>query len=411
MNPDILRTDVTLFMNNFYNRIMSHYKSNTIYLIRYEISFLSTIGSQISNLTIMGNSLFNFTSQLVLNDNDWDKPYFQIHISRQSLGIVNWFCEFNEHFDKKCFMFKIIKKILNTKTINFISKDEYDIFKQIDNWIEPIITYSINKILVSIYSIWETNHEILIQKNNDHESVHSEITNAILNIVNDTHETARNLGKDLYEKISDSYKKEAQESQNLISKVNQNVADFVAKFNSAQNQVIKEKEDFRFHELFQPANSEVSKNLIIDVLSLIKNKGFVVNKNLFMPENFDEQKSKLMLCEIAFIKNNRLFILDFKGTNYIFEYFASKAKNDKMAEENFNIKFKRYLMLLSNHRYYELISRAINSESAHQDSYKVVVVVPSKNEIRLLKDLQYYEKAQQLNFDIIDIEDINKIIS
>lgn len=258
---------------------------------------------------------------------------------------------------------------------------------------------------------FEKKYEILIQKNNDHESVHSEITNAILNIVNDTHETARNLGKDLYEKISDSYKKEAQESQNLISKVNQNVADFVAKFNSAQNQVIKEKEDFRFHELFQPANSEVSKNLIIDVLSLIKNKGFVVNKNLFMPENFDEQKSKLMLCEIAFIKNNRLFILDFKGTNYIFEYFASKAKNDKMAEENFNIKFKRYLMLLSNHRYYELISRAINSESAHQDSYKVVVVVPSKNEIRLLKDLQYYEKAQQLNFDIIDIEDINKIIS
>ena len=258
---------------------------------------------------------------------------------------------------------------------------------------------------------FEKKYEILNQKNSDYESVHSEITNAILNIVNDTHETAKNLGKDLYEKISDSYKKEVQESQNLISKVNQNVADFVAKFNSAQNQVIKEKEDYRFHELFQPANSEVSKNLIIDALSLIKNKGFVVNKNLFMPENFDEQKSKLMLCEIAFVKNSKLFILDFKGTNYIFEYFASKAKNDKMAEENFNIKFKRYLMLLSNHRYYELINRAINSENTQQDSYKIVIVVPSKNEIKLLKDLQYYEKAQQFNFDIIDIEDLNKIIS
>ena len=258
---------------------------------------------------------------------------------------------------------------------------------------------------------FEKKYEILNQKNSDHESVHSEITNAILNIVNDTHETAKNLGKDLYEKISDSYKKEVQENQNLISKVNQNVADFVAKFNSAQNQVIKEKEDYRFHELFQPANSEVSKNLIIDALSLIKNKGFVVNKNLFMPENFDEQKSKLMLCEIAFVKNNKLFILDFKGTNYIFEYFASKAKNDKMAEENFNIKFKRYLMLLSNHRYYELINRVINPETAQHDSYKVVIVVPSKNEIKLLKDLQYYEKAQQLNFEIIDIEDLNKITS
>ena len=258
---------------------------------------------------------------------------------------------------------------------------------------------------------FEKKYEILNQKNSDHESVHSEITNAILNIVNDTHETAKNLGKDLYEKISDSYKKEVQENRNLISKVNQNVADFVAKFNSAQNQVMKEKEDYRFHELFQPANREVSKNLIIDALSFIKNKGFVVNKNLFIPENFDEQKSKLMLCEIAFVKNNKLFILDFKGTNYIFEYFASKAKNDKMAEENFNIKFKRYIMLLSNHRYYELISRVINYETAQHDSYKVVIVVPSKNEIKLLKDLQYYEKAQQLNFDIIDIEDLNKITS
>ena len=118
-----------------------------------------------------------------------------------------------------------------------------------------------------------------------------------------------------------------------------------------------------------------------------------------------------MLCEVAFIKNNNLFILDFKGTNYIFEYFASKAKNDKMAEENFNIKFKRYLMLLGNIRYYDLINRVIISENGHHNSYKIIIVVPSKNEIKLLKDLQYYEKMQQLNFDVCDIEDLNKITS
>ena len=258
---------------------------------------------------------------------------------------------------------------------------------------------------------FEKKYEILNQKNKDYESVHNEITNAILNIVNDSHETAKNLGRDLYEKISDTYKKDAKENQNLISKINQNVSDFVAKFNSTQNQVIKEKEDYRFHELFQPANSEVSKNLIIETLNSIKNKGFVLSENLFMPTNFDEQKSKLMLCELAFVKNNNLFILDFKGTNYIFEYFASKAKNDKMAEENFNIKFKRYLTLLSNHRYYELINRVITSEKNNYSSYKIIILVPSKNEIKLLKDLQYYDKVQQLNFDICDVEDLNKIIS
>ena len=264
---------------------------------------------------------------------------------------------------------------------------------------------------MELRSDFEKKYEILNQKNKDYESVHNEITNAILNIVNDSHETAKNLGKDLYEKISDTYKKDAKENQNLISKINQNVSDFVAKFNSTQNQVIKEKEDYRFHELFQPANSEVSKNLIIETVNLIKNKGFILGENLFMPKNFDEQKAKLMLCELAFVKNNNLFILDFKGTNYIFEYFASKAKNDKMSEENFNIKFKRYLTLLSNHRYYELINRVITSEKNNYSSYKIIILVPSKNEIKLLKDLQYYDKVQQLNFDICDVEELNKIIS
>ena len=49
-------------------------------------------------------------------------------------------------------------------------------------------------------------------------------------------------------------------------------------------------------------------------------------------------------------------------------------------------------------------------ENGNYDSYKIIVVVPSKNEIKLLKDLQYYEKLQQLNFDIFDIEDLNKIL-
>ena len=264
---------------------------------------------------------------------------------------------------------------------------------------------------MELRSDFEKKYEILNQKNKDYESVHNEITNAILNIVNDSRETAKNLSKDLYEKISDTYKKDVKENQTLISKINQNVSDFVAKFNSTQNQAIKEKEDYRFHELFQPANSEVAKNLIVEVINSIKNKGFVVNDNLFTPTNFDEQKAKLMLCEVAFIKNDKLFMLDFKGTNYIFEYFASKAKNDKMAEENFNIKFKRYLMLLSNHRYHELINSVITSEKNNHNSHKIIIIVPSKNEIKLLKDLQYYEKMQQLNFDVYDVEDLNKIIS
>ena len=53
-------------------------------------------------------------------------------------------------------------------------------FKKIDNWINPIITYSVNKILTSIYTIWEANHSILIEKNNDHKKIFNKY-NEILN--------------------------------------------------------------------------------------------------------------------------------------------------------------------------------------------------------------------------------------
>ena len=39
-----------------------------------------------------------------------------------------------------------------------------------------------------------------MQKNSDYELIHSEISSAIMNIVNDTHQTAKNLEKDIFDK-------------------------------------------------------------------------------------------------------------------------------------------------------------------------------------------------------------------
>ena len=256
----------------------------------------------------------------------------------------------------------------------------------------------------------EKKYEIINQKNSDFETIHDEITSAISNIVNDTHETAKNLSKDIQEKISHTLKEEAQESQKLIAKINQNVSDFVAKFNSAQNQVIREKEDTKYLELFQNTNGEIANNLINDVINLIKTHGFLPLENFISSNHIDANKAKLLLCEIAFVKNNQLFILDFKGTNYIFEFFASKAKNDKMADENFNIKYRRYLMLISNQKYYDIINQLLQSLGFNYSIAKINLIVPSKSEIKLLKDLQYYDKARQLNLDIIDIDDLSKIL-
>ena len=183
MNTDIQRTDITLFFNHFYDRIASHYKSGTKYLINYELNFIADFSSRINNLTITGDHLTNYT-QMIQMEQNWNEQYYQSNKSYQTFGIINWFSKFDENFNNKYFIFKIIKKLLDIKTINFISKDEYEIIKKINNnYIYPLITVSLNKILMAIYSIWGTNYEILIQKNNDHNKILNKY-NEILNRYN-----------------------------------------------------------------------------------------------------------------------------------------------------------------------------------------------------------------------------------
>ena len=183
MNTDIQRTDITLFFNHFYDRIANHYKSNTKYLINYELNFFADFACRINNLTITGDHLTNYT-QMIQMEQNWNELYYQSNKSYQTFGIINWFSKFDENFNNKYFIFKIIKKLLDTKEINFVSKDDYDIIKKINNnYIYPLITVSLNKILMAIYSIWGTNYEILIQKNNDHNKILNKY-NEILNKYN-----------------------------------------------------------------------------------------------------------------------------------------------------------------------------------------------------------------------------------
>jgi seryl-tRNA synthetase len=121
----------------------------------------------------------------------------------------------------------------------------------------------------------EKKYEILKQKNADYELIHSEISTAIMSIVNDTHETAKNLERDIFNKIDNTAKKELEENQKLISKINQNVVDFVTKFNSTQNKLIRDKEDIKFYELFQNINGYLF--IIISIHFNIKSSSNHIN--------------------------------------------------------------------------------------------------------------------------------------
>jgi hypothetical protein len=265
---------------------------------------------------------------------------------------------------------------------------------------------------VEVRSEIEKKYEILAQKNNDYELVHNEITNAIMNIVNDTHETAKNLGKDLFEKISTTYKNESLENQKIMSRINQNVADFVAKFNQSQTFSAK-KNEIDFYELFPKSDALASNNLIIEAVDIIKNKGLVENKDFFLHKNFDNIRAKQMLADLLVIKNQTLSIHDFKATNYFFEYLSAKSPSLSPAElqslnENFVKKFIKYLQLISHQKYYESINNLLISLGLNYNSYKIYIGLSSRSELRILKDFRLLEKIQETKIEIINLEDFEK---
>jgi hypothetical protein len=259
----------------------------------------------------------------------------------------------------------------------------------------------------------EKKFEIISQKNDDYEVVHNEITNAIMNIVNDTHETAKNLGKDLYEKITATYKNESLENQKIMTKINQNVADFVAKFNQSQIPT-KKKDEVDLLDLFPKSDVAVSQNLIMDATDIIKNKGLIENKDFFIQKNIDSSKAKLMVGDLIVIKNNLLYIHDFKATNYLFEYFSSKAPNLSPADiqllnDNFIKKFNKYLQIISHPKYHETINNLIVYLGLNYNSHKIYIVLSSRSELRILKELKLFEKVQELKIEIINIEELEEI--
>ena len=256
-------------------------------------------------------------------------------------------------------------------------------------------------------------YEILTQKNNDYEDIHNEITNAIMNIVNDTHETAKNLGKDLFEKISSTYKNETLENQKIMSKINQNVADFVAKFNQSQNNPVK-KNEIDFFELFPKSEVQVSNNLILDAVDIIKNKGLVENRDYFIQKNLDHMRAKQMLADLLVIKNQMLSIHDFKATNYFFEYFSAKSpslssQDLQSLNDNFIKKFIKYLQLVSHQKYYESINNLLISLGLHYNSYKIYITLSSRSELRILKEFKLLERIQDMKIEIINIEELEEI--
>lgn len=229
----------------------------------------------------------------------------------------------------------------------------------------------------------------------------------------DSKEAIIKIGNDLYKKLNDSYKAEVETSKNLIGRVSQNISEFFAKVSSQKTIQAPQQKKVDATQLEKPIVYQISdstKKLIVDFVETMKISGLNVNKDYFLPTNFEEKKSKLFFCETAFIKNQKLHIIDFKSAHY-FEKYQSQKDKDKIAAQDFlKQKLDKYLTYLSNPKYCDSILQVMSFSKTKFDSHEIVMALTSKSDLNLINDIHYYTKAINLKIVVLDFDELTNLV-
>ena len=230
-------------------------------------------------------------------------------------------------------------------------------------------------------------------------------------VMKDSKDAIVKIGNDLYKKLNDSYKVEIETNKNLLGKVTKNISEFFDKFSAEKPSKSKAETGTadNVSEVKKSSSllSKEAQKLIAENCQTMNLSGRMVNKDYFIAANFNPQKAKLFLCDIAFSDGKKLYIMDFKSCAYIEDYQNSK---DKVASADIlKGKLDKYFAYLKNAKYLASILKVIPAE--HQKLTKsIVIALPSKHAVNTLKEIKYHDKPQKLGLEMMNPDEINNII-
>ncbi len=230
-------------------------------------------------------------------------------------------------------------------------------------------------------------------------------------VMRDCKDSIVKIGNDLYKKLYDSYKNEVETNKNLLGRVSKNITDFFEKISALQKTESQVKPVTT--RLAKTENSDASTNVVVkkmvaDLSLTMKANGLLVNKGYFLPANFDAQKAKMFLCEVAFIMLEELYMLDFKVCAYFDEYHANKDKT--VALELLKQRLDKYISYIGNARYRDSILKVMATTKAKFEKKIIVVVVSSKSDLQLLKEIGYHDKLHKFTLQIMDFDGVNNLV-
>lgn len=279
--------------------------------------------------------------------------------------------------------------------------------------------------------------EITLTQNKDLEKHLIDLKSTQEHIIQDTKEAVAKMGNDLYKKVNDSNKIEIETAKNLMGKAIKLISEYMEKIakativakssssndnNNQHHENQKEETKIQINNNNQQESFKIlplsNHQMVDDLIETMKVSGHLVNKNYFIPANFDSSKSKLLLCEVVFINGNQLYIIDFKSCHY-FDEFNNKNKKELSQNENpanealneLTTKCKAYLTFLQSSQYQKsILSIFTNNKDLTIEKTFIIAVVSSRNDLQLAKTTKIYESFQQKNIQMMDFDDISNIV-
>lgn len=241
----------------------------------------------------------------------------------------------------------------------------------------------------------------------------------------DAKNTILNIGGDLFMKLSQSHKEETAESRSVIEQTVKSVYGYLDNI-SKNVESFKQKSD-QVSEKLDKAVSSVSstivkaapvaatvdsatKKMIDAIIKNIKISGYAPNKKYFAAETLDATKVKMLFCDLVFLKEDILYIFDFKSMRYFEEYSKAKAADKASAAANLKQRLTKYVAYISNAKYREAISKIATSLKMKFTDTKIVFVLHSKDEVAILKEIKCFELAQKAKLEIFDIDAVDDLV-
>lgn len=155
---------------------------------------------------------------------------------------------------------------------------------------------------------------------------------------------------------------------------------------------------------------EVAKKSLEDVVSLIEVSGLEHNKDYVLASKLDVKKAKFMLCDLIFVSEKIAYFIDFKADRYFKEYEKLPESEKDKALPIFKKKINKYLAYISNEKYKNLISKLSKALKLDYENVKIIFAVRNRDDLTLMKDLKYYEKCDELNIELKDVNGVNDLV-